>query len=484
MFSRIRRALSSGSWFDACLSLTLSGLVGFTSICARAQSQLSNVVAATQPPLTKGPEASNSSGGLSTVISLYFDPTQGTSSAELVRRALLSNGELAAARLEIERARARLRQAGLRPNPTIDFSQTTGGLTGSPGERDTSIGITLPLEVSGQRARRIDVAQAELEASEAEVADRERRLTGEVLEAYAEALAALRELQITEGLNDIDVQTASYVQVRVNEGESAPIELSLLQVEVDRLKSRRALVEGRLQAALLKLKSVAGISPDEPLRLREDLASPSQTPPPGSIEAAVDVALRTRPDLRLARLTEEAARAGLRLAQVQARPDVALSTKYSQDQTIFNDTPVGPIRNRDKLLTFGVSVSLPVFNRNQGGKAEAAVAITQAQKRREFLEQVVKAEVRSAYARYEAANRALAAFESGVIARSTDNIRRIRAAYQLGEYRVSDLLAEQRRLLDSQRDFTETLSERYKALSDIQLAIGATGSNTPAAPGK
>jgi cobalt-zinc-cadmium efflux system outer membrane protein len=169
---------------------------------------------------------------------------------------------------------------------------------------------------------------------------------------------------------------------------------------------------------------------------------------------------------------------------VQARPDVALSTKYSQDQTIFNDTPVGPIRNRDKLLTFGVSVSLPVFNRNQGGKAEAAVAITQAQKRREFLEQVVKAEVRSAYARYEAANRALAAFESGVIARSTDNIRRIRAAYQLGEYRVSDLLAEQRRLLDSQRDFTETLSERYKALSDIQLAIGATGSNTPAAPGK
>jgi len=256
---------------------------------------------------------------------------------------------------------------------------------------------------------------------------------------------------------------------------------------VDRLKSTRALLEGRLQAALLKLRGGAGIECDEPIRLREDLAGPSQTLPPGSIEAAVDIALRTRPDLRLARLTEEAARAGLRLAQAQGRPDVALSTKYSQDEMIFNDTPVGPISNRDKLLTFGMSVSLPVFNRNQGGKAEAAIAITQAQKRREFLEQIVKAEVRSAYARYEAANRALATFESGVIARSTDNIRRIRAAYELGEYRVSDLLAEQRRLLDSQRDFTETLSERYKSLSDFQIALGATsetGNNTPAAPSK
>jgi cobalt-zinc-cadmium efflux system outer membrane protein len=418
---------------------------------------------------------------------LYFDPVEGTSSAELVRRALLSNGELAAARLEIERARARLRQAGLRPNPTVEVEGMTGSLTGSPGEHETSIGITLPLEISGQRARRIDVAHAELESSEAEVADRERRLTGQVLEAYAEALAAMRELQITEGINELDVRTANFVQVRVSEGESAPIELSLLQVEVDRLKSRRALLEGRIQAALLKLKSVAGIESDEPIRLREDLAVRSQTLPPGSIEAAVDIALRTRPDLRLARLTEEAARAGLRLAQAQGRPDVALSTKYSQDETIFNDTPVGPISNRDKLLTFGMSVSLPVFNRNQGGKAEAAIAITQAQRRREFLEQIVKAEVKSAYARYEAANRALATFESGVIARSTDNIRRIRAAYQLGEYRVSDLLAEQRRLLDSQRDFTETLSERYKALSDLQLAIGATsetGNNTPAAPRK
>ncbi|MER3631845.1 MAG: hypothetical protein C4325_06530, partial [Blastocatellia bacterium] len=72
---------------------------------------------------------------ISPTVALYFDPQQGSSSDDLIKLSLTSSRELAAARLDIDRARARLRQAGLRPNPTIDFEQTTGRLTGSPGER-------------------------------------------------------------------------------------------------------------------------------------------------------------------------------------------------------------------------------------------------------------------------------------------------------------------------------------------------------------
>ena len=82
-------------------------------------------------------------------------------------------------------------------------------------------------------------------------------------------------------------------------------------------------------------------------------------------------------------------------------------------------------------------------------------------------------EVASAYARYEAARGALLTFEQGVIQRSNDNIRTIRAAYELGEFRITDLIAEQRRLVDSQKDFTEALAERYRALADIQMSVGA-----------
>ena len=412
--------------------------------------------------------------GVTPMLARYFDPVQGASSNDLVRRALASNAELAAARLDIERARARLRQAGLRPNPTLDVEQTTGRFTGAQGESEISVGLAVPLELGGKRRRRIELARAEFEAAEAEVADRERRLANEVRASYAEALASIRELGTLEELNNIDLQTTRFIQARVNEGETAPIELNQLRVEVDRLRSRRALVEGRLQASLFKLKSLTGVPVNELVRLREDIASPGLAPPPTSLEAATDIALRTRPDLKLARLNVEVAQAGLRLARTYAVPDVTAFTKYSQGRSVFDDTPVGVLTDRDKLVTFGVSVGIPIFNRNEGAKAEATAAITQAERRLEFVEAIVRSEVQSAYARYEAARAAVSTFEQGVIPRSTENIRTIRAAYQIGAFSITDLLVEQRRLVDAQREFTEALAEQYRALADIQAAIGAT----------
>jgi cobalt-zinc-cadmium efflux system outer membrane protein len=402
---------------------------------------------------------------------------QGSSSSDLVRRAVASNPDFAAARLEVERARGRLRQAGLRPNPVLDFDQTTGRWTGSQGERETNIGIALPLELGGKRARRIDLAQAELEAAEAEVANRERRMIAEVRLAYAEAMAAIRELEITENINLLDRQTARIVAVRVTEGESAPIEVNLLEAEVERTRARRAIIEGKLQAAMLRLKTLTGIAPGDSLRLGEDLAAPMIPDPPASLQAALDIALRTRPDLRLARLNEQVAQAGLRLATTQSTPDVTAFSKYTRSDSVFDNTPVGVLRDKDRLITFGVSISLPVLNRNQGAKAEAAAAIAQAQRRREFTEAVVRADVASAYARYEAAMTAIATLKQGVLPRAQQNITAVRGAYEIGAFRVTDLLVEQRRFVDAQREFIETLAERYRALADMQAALG-----TPATP--
>lgn len=457
-FENTRRVLASFIFLVLCLS---------TPVLAQS---------AESGPLPAAPDKAPKAAarGSSSTLARYFDPVQGASSNDLVRRALTSNGELAAARLDTERARARLRQAGLRLNPVVDLEYTTEKLTGTGNDRFNAFGFAMPIELGGKRARRLELAEAELEAAEAEVADRERRLTGEALAAYAEALAALRELEITERLNELNVQTVSVVKTRVDEGETPALELSLLEVEVDRLGSRRSLVEGRLQAALVRLKSRAGIPPDETLRLREDLAAPVLPAPPASLEAAVEIALRTRPDLRLARLNEEVAAVGLKLAKAQAVPDATLFTRYTFDRTIAGlPTPLVAIPNYSRRLTFGVSIGLPIFNKNQGAKAEAATAITQAQRRREFAEAIVRADVTSAYTRYHAAQAALATFERGVIDRSNRNIEIIRTAYQIGAYRVTDLLAEQRRLVDSQRDFTEALTERYRALADLQLAIGA-----------
>ncbi len=403
----------------------------------------------------------------------YIDPIQGSSSIDLVRRALRSNAQLAAARLEINRADARLRQAGLRPNPTVDFEQLNG-VFGTTGERGTTIAFSLPLELWGQRGRRIDLARAELVAAEAEVADRERRLATEARAVYVEALTALRDLEVTEKLYSLDIETARIVEARVEEGDAAPLELNLLRSEVDRLRARRALIEGRLEAAALRLKQIVGIPQNETLRLREALDAPLLPAPPASLDAAIEIALRTRPDLRLAQLTEVVAQAGYRLAKAQAAPQVTAFVQYSNVLGTFDDTPIGVLSDRDRIFGYGVSITLPILNRNQGAKVEAQLAITQAQRRREFTESVVRAEVAATYRRYEAAQASIQTYERGVIERSEQNVRTMRAAYQTGAFRVTELLLEQRRMVDSQRELTEAMAERYRALSELRAAMGIT----------
>jgi cobalt-zinc-cadmium efflux system outer membrane protein len=406
----------------------------------------------------------------------FHDATSGLTSTEIVRRALSANLDLTASRLDVERARGRLRQAGLFPNPTFDIGHSTGRWTGSPDEKEQSIGVTVPIELGGKRGRRLDVAQAEFEAAQAEVAERERRLTGEVRLAHAEALAALRELDVTSDLIAIDQQTVQFVQNRVTEGDAPPLELNLLRAETDRLRSRRALVQGRLEGAVQKLKSLASFSASEPVRFREDLASVG-LPGPASLEQSLQLAIATRPDLKLARLNEEVAAAGLRLARAQTIPDLIVFSKYSVNRSSFDNTPIGVLRDRDKLFSFGASISIPILNRNQGAKLEAQAAITQARQRREFIEASVRAEVTSAYSRYQGARTAAGIYEQGVVARSTDNVRAVRGAYEIGALRITDLLAEQRRQVDYQREYTDALAESYRALADLNAAIA-----TPANP--
>jgi cobalt-zinc-cadmium efflux system outer membrane protein len=171
-------------------------------------------------------------------------------------------------------------------------------------------------------------------------------------------------------------------------------------------------------------------------------------------------------------LNEEVAQAGLTLARAQAIPDVALFAGYAINSAVFDRTPVGELRDRDKLFSVGASVSIPVFNRNQGVRMEAEASILQARRRREYVESLVRAEVVSALSRYEAARAAIAIYEPGVIQRSEQNIVAVRGAYEIGAFRITELLAEQRRLVDFQREYTEALAERYQALADLQAAMG------------
>ena len=402
----------------------------------------------------------------------YYNRQNGVLINELIERALESNQDLAAARLDIKRARARLIQARLRPNPTLEFEQQSGRLVGNGGDGQFTVGASLPVEIYGRRDARINAANVEIEASAAEVRNRERILVSNLLTGYSEALGALRELEATEQLLDLDLQTTRFVQIRVNEGDAAPLELSLLQAEVERLRSRHQLAEGRLQSSLTQLKALAGMPFDDSLILREQINTAVLPAFPATTDAAVDIAFKTRPDLALARIEEQVATAGLRLVRAQSRPDLTAYTRYSQGRSVV-DTSTGAFPQRDRSLTFGVSVGIPVFNKNQGARAEAEIVIRQAQNRREFAERVVRGEILAAYQRFEGASRAVATLENAAIPRSTANVETFRKVYEIGEMKITDLIAEQRRLLDATRDLTEALTQKYRAQIDLNVALGA-----------
>lgn len=453
--------------FRKAFSLALIFLIGGLSFDLQAQTEIAvnktNEVVASEREAIKPLVAS--------LLPKYYNAQDGLTPAELIDRALQSNGELVAVRIEIEKARARLVQARSRPNPTLEIEQSSGRVVGNGGDGEFSIGASLPLEFYGRRKSRIELAEIEIRAREAEVANFERRVAGEVLLNYGEALAALSEIEVLETILELDLQTTRFVQIRVNEGDTAPLELNLLQVEVERLRSKRELAEGRLQTALTKLKLLTNSPFDAPLLLREQMTTAILPQLPLTVETAVDVALRTRPDIQLAQIEEDLATAGLRLIRANSKADFTAYTRYTQGRSVV-DLPTGAFPQRDRALTFGVAIGLPVFNKNQGAKAEAELAIKQTQARRDFAEKVVRSEVIGAFQKSEAARRAIATLETGVLPRSAQNLDVFRRVYEIGEIKITDLIAEQRRLLDANRDLTEALTERYRANAELLVALG------------
>ena len=160
-------------------------------------------------------------------------------------------------------------------------------------------------------------------------------------------------------------------------------------------------------------------------------------------------------------------------------PDVVALARYGRVQSQFPQlglTATGqltPLRDTDHLLTVGISIPLPFANRNQGNIEVSTARRQAATLRRQFVEQSVRSEVIAAYTQYIATLSALEAFDRDVVAQSQEGLKIIRASYDLGEVELLDLLQEQRRVIETQKAYTEVLREHYIARAALNAAIGA-----------
>ncbi len=390
---------------------------------------------------------------------------------ELVARAVADNPELRAARAEVDAARGRLRQAALRPNPTLDLSAQQN-VTGP--DNNITVGVTLPLDLNRRKVGRVGVAERELEMKEAQVTDRERGLKADVRMKAGEVLAAQRNLRITEELLDINRNALGLVQERVRRGAAPTLEENLERVEVNRLEASRQILESQVEVLQLQLKAVVGLAPDAPIAIKGDLSS---LPLSFDREEELRRALAARPDLIVARAEVEMARAKIRKEEAEGRWDASANVGYMRQNFGFDlngltergDTR--PITDIFHYVGGGVMIMLPLRNRNQGNVAAAFAEAQAAERRLDFVTLTIRQEVAAAFIQYDAAQRSLEIYAQGVRELARQNLEVIRKAYALGRTSLLDVIAEQRRYIDIEMGYTESLKQVYDAIVDIERAV-------------
>lgn len=417
--------------------------------------------------------------GVISTLALAQEPARGqlTTVDDLIQRALERNRDISALRQRVSEAQGLLRQAGVRPVPTVEFSGSSGRPLATKGEEEFSAGYFYPIETGRKRQKRVHVAEKDVQLAEAELAERIRQVTAEIRTRFIDAIAEQRKLDAIDGLLQVNRESLRLMQARVEQGDVAPLERDLLAVEVSRAEAQRLPVLGRLTAAMLDLRRIASLDPSETLAPRELPLAPVSL----RVEDLREHALKTRPDLLIARLLEEQASASVDLAEAEGKPNLTLAARYARRNSRFDGqfgfTSSGAITqlfDRDDILTVGISIPLLNRKRNIGNIEAAGARFAGARLRRQYVEGSIPLEVMAAWERYMAARRAVEIYDRGVVEQSEKNLAVVRGAYNLGQLRILDVLNEQRRLIDTQLGAIDARAEEARALTDLVRTVGGT----------
>lgn len=406
----------------------------------------------------------------------YLDERSGIALDDAIVRALEREPTLRATRTDIDVARGQRQQAGLRPNPTLTFERRE-----EPAGTDglTTVGVEWPLDLF-RRQGRVQTAEHELAATQFAVADRERVLAADVRMQYGLAASAVREVTVADELASTAQRQLDLTRARVDEGASPPLDRDLLEVEVRRLQAERVRAFGRADVALVQLKRLLGMAPDEPMMLRESLEAlvrrTDSVPERGSVSAAT----ATRPDVREAEIRVTLADARIEQARREGRVDVSLFGTYMRMDAGFPQLgfdalgALERVRGQFTYVAGGAMVMLPLFNRNQGQVVTAQAERSGAEARRDAATLAARSEVAAAQAHDARAQEAIALYSGTARTLARQNLEVVRQTFDLGRATVFDVLTEQRRYLEFEQAYTTALRDAWEARSALKRALGDT----------
>lgn len=395
-------------------------------------------------------------------------PTAAVSVEDAVDEALHANRDLQTAYFTIEQARARLVQAGLWPNPALDFSGAHDFAFANEGEYATTTGFEQRFPVAGRIGRAKDVARVDVALALAEVHDAARRLIGEVQSAFYEVLVLNAQIVERERLVDIAGRLVNVSEARAKLAEVSALDVNTARIERQRLELERNLLVAQQRARSAELNRLLGRTPEAPVTVTGEIVAPIKPLAGATLRSE---ALQHRPDLRQVSLQADRARAERELARAERWEDWTLGFGYDRDRQVVNGAPP---QRADQLLGLRLTIPLPLLNQNQGRIAEAASLEAQAKSRASALELAVLTEVEAAYRRVEEIKQVVDGYRSKVIPLTDRNVALAQDAYRAGLTSVTQVVQVQRQQSELRTGYLDVLGQYRRATIDLEVAAATS----------
>lgn len=362
---------------------------------------------------------------------------------------------LQAARLRAQAARARIADAGRRPNPTLNATEENFGGQFGGSRREATMAISQVLEIGGDRSARAGTAEAESRLANAETNTVER----EGLALAADRFIAAWSLQARLGrLQEGEALTAQAIHAATERFQAgASPRLDILRAEsrattqaVERQRAESELTVARQELAL----GWGSVTATFDSLVTSDQVVPSDT-------AGSQPRLSEHPELTRASAAEALASARVHAAAAARRPDLTLS---------------GGVRHLEEVsgtgFLIGAEVPLPLWNRGNGGVTAAHRDLDAATAERRATEQQLQVAFAAATERVKAAAARYDTLRLRALPARAQIVDELLRGYRTGRSNYADLVTEQSNLLETELAIIDAQADLLRAQLRLELLAG------------
>lgn len=387
--------------------------------------------------------------------------------ADVLEIVITRSPALEAARWELRAAEGRALQAGLLLNPELEVEVENFAGSGAAKGMDsaeTTVALGQTIELGGKLTGRRQVAESERQTARWQAKQQRLEVIAEATQLFVAGLAAQGRQRLAEEAAEIARATEIAVKRRAKVGRSPPAEalrakVARAKTEVDASRAAREVTVSYGELAATWGGTAAEIS--KLVGALEDLPNPY---PQSALAGAVDAS----PTLRGQRSEVTRAEAALELARAQAIPDPTLSVGYRR----INDTD-------DHAVVAGLSLPLPIFNRNQGGTADARATLEHARADLMAQKSRLLAKARALGARLEAARAEASVLRGEILPTAEAALRETERGYERGLFSLLNVLSAQRTLFELREDFLVTSAQCHELRAELDRLLGTTQEPMP-----